>query len=61
MILMDVYDESKCCCSCEHNIRTWDSNGHCTCRCDIDNHYIGYVENFDTVCDEWKSDVQKVM
>ena len=33
----------KVCCSCEHNIRIHKINGT-KCFCNIDNHYIGYLE-----------------
>ena len=54
MIIQDVTDDSKCCCSCKHNIRTFDKDMHCTCICEKDGHYIGYVANFGDVCDEWE-------
>ena len=54
MIIQDVTDDSKCCCSCKHNIRTFDKDMHCTCTCERDGHYIGYVANFGDVCDEWE-------
>ena len=57
MNIKDVTDESKCCCSCKHNIRTrYDDKMHVRCNCDKDGHYIGYVANFESVCDEWEGD-----
>lgn len=58
MIIKDVTDESKCCCSCKYNIRTRTDDVHVRCNCEIDGHYIGYVENFDQTCDEWEHDDQ---
>jgi len=43
-----------CCCSCEHNIRSNTGNGDVECNCDIDGHYIGYVECFEDCCTNWK-------
>lgn len=54
MIIQDVTDDSKCCCSCKHNLRTTEDNIHVTCNCGWDGHYIGYVENFEKVCDRWE-------
>ena len=54
MILKEVTDESKCCCSCKNNIRTPIDDIHVRCNCDKDGHYIGYVANFTCVCDEWE-------
>ena len=54
VIIKDVTDERKCCCSCNHNIRTW-KDARCICTCDKDGHRIGYVENFEKVCDEWNT------
>ena len=56
MILTEVTDESKCCCSCQHNIRTHDKVWGCVCHCERDGHYIGYVANFQQVCEEWEDD-----
>lgn len=47
--------DEKCCCFCKHNIRT-DMGGHIACHCDIDNHYIGCVANFESVCEEWEGE-----
>ena len=46
----------KCCCSCKHNIRTRKDDLHVECNCEIDGHYIGYVANFESVCEEWKGE-----
>ena len=48
----------KCCCSCKHNIRTRTDDIHVRCNCEIDSHYIGYVENFEQTCDEWKGETE---
>ena len=60
MTLTEVTDESKCCCSCRNNIRTHDKVWGCVCHCEIDGHYIGYVNNFDTVCEEWEKDNERL-
>lgn len=46
----------RCCCNCRHNIRTWDDKGNCTTHCEIDGHYIGYVECFIGWCRRWAKD-----
>ena len=56
MTLTEVTDESKCCCSCRHNVRTNDKVWGSVCHCEKDGHYIGYVANFEQVCEEWEGD-----
>ena len=58
MTITDATDEIKCCCSCRHNIRTFDGRYNCTIKCDKDGHYIGYASNFVSVCDEWEEDTE---
>lgn len=53
MILTQVTDESKCCCSCKHNKRV-PHKEYVFCHCDKDGHNIGYVANFEQVCKEWE-------
>ena len=53
MQIVGVTKDDECCCSCAHNIRT-DTGEHIACHCDIDHHYIGYVANFESVCEEWE-------
>lgn len=48
-------ENGKVCCNCRHNIRHWDKE-QCTCRCDLDNHYIGYVECMTGWCRRWAKD-----
>lgn len=46
----------KCCCSCKKNIRKREpDDGHINCYCEIDGHYIGYVESFCCVCQHWET------
>lgn len=56
MTIKEVTDESKCCCSCKHNVRTRDDEMHVICNCEKGGHYIGYVANFGSVCDEWEGE-----
>ena len=56
MILTEVTDESKCCCSCKNNVRTQNKVWGHVCHCDKAGHYIGYVANFTQVCEEWEED-----
>lgn len=53
MQIVDISKEYKCCCSCVHNIRKKEKNS-INCYCEIDNHYIGCVACFESVCEEWK-------
>lgn len=48
-------ERSRVCCNCRHNIRTGDP-GKIKCHCDIDNHYIDYVECFEGWCNRWSKD-----
>jgi hypothetical protein len=59
MQIFDVTNDEECCCSCKHNIRKQDEDGYINCQCDIDSHYIGYVANFESVCEEWKDAYNK--
>ena len=42
----------KVCCNCRHNIRKGEI-GSIECYCDIDNHYIGYIDTFEHWCRHW--------
>ena len=46
------YKGVRVCCSCGHNIR----DGKGGCYCEVDGHYIGYIENFGQWCRKWKRD-----
>ena len=52
MHITDKTKEYECCCSYKHNKRKSDEYG-IYCECEIDGHYIGHIENFDTVCERW--------
>lgn len=57
---MKVYYERKgeikrCCCNCIHDARLGDV-GNTENYCEIDDHYIGYVECFEGWCPHWASD-----
>lgn len=56
MQIPDVTKEEECCCSCKYNIRVRDSRKYIYCYCALDNHYIGYVANFESVCERWEKD-----
>lgn len=45
-------NEEKVCCSCRHNIRIGDL-ANIKCFCELDNHYIGYVECMTMRCRRW--------
>ena len=55
MTIVETTKENECCCSCIHNIRKGEIS-NLECWCDIDEHYIGYVECFIRVCEEWKGE-----
>ena len=46
-------ENGKVCCNCRHNIRYHDEGGMCYCECDIEHHYIGYVECMEGWCRHW--------
>ena len=46
------YGGERVCCSCGHNIKD-DKDRRI---CEIDTHYIGYLECFDNWCKHWKRD-----
>lgn len=52
-------ERKRCCCNCNHDIRTEGKDGIIVCNCDVDNHYIGYVECFEGWCKRWASDKDK--
>lgn len=54
MKLTEVTNKSKCCCSCKHNKRVLYEDRVFHCHCDKDGHHIGYVANFEQVCEEWE-------
>ena len=45
-------DRNRVCCNCRHNIRT----GDIKCHCEIDGHYIGYLDSFYYWCRRWAKD-----
>lgn len=51
--------KKRVCCNCRHNVRTKDTTGMIKCNCDIDGHYIGYVECFEHWCNHWSKGVGK--
>lgn len=48
--------KDRCCCNCRHDIRIKDDKGYVKSHCEIDGHYIGYVECFDGWCRHWAKD-----
>ena len=49
----------KVCCNCRHCVRQWDNDKHegmCHTYCDIDGHYIGYVECHEGWCRRWSKE-----
>ena len=49
-------ENGKVCCNCRHNIRTPRENRFCETTCEIDGHYIGYVDCMEHWCRRWASD-----
>ena len=50
--------EKRVCCNCRRNIRR-EENGMINCYCEIDGHYIGYIECMTGWCRRWASDAKK--
>ena len=48
-------ENGKVCCNCQHNIRTGEI-GKRKCNCDIDGHYIGYIECMTGWCRHWSKE-----
>ena len=49
-------ETGKACCNCRHCIRQWETKdrvGMCQTYCEIDNHYICYVECHEGWCRHW--------
>lgn len=49
----------RCCCNCGHNLRIPDKREPLLVdhnECEIDGHYIGYVECFTGWCKRWKKE-----
>lgn len=49
-------DRKYVCCNCGNNIRTQIDEAHVRCNCQIDGHYIGYLDNFEHWCNRWRKD-----
>ena len=47
---------NRCCCNCGHDIRAEEKDGHIVNHCDIDGHYIGYIECMEGWCPHWKKE-----
>lgn len=46
-------ERKRCCCNCGRNIRQGTEKYGIVCKCEIDGHYIGYIENFEGWCRRW--------
>ena len=51
---MIMADRKRCCCNCGRNIRHEVAPHGIECHCEIDGHYIGYIECFEGWCRRWK-------
>lgn len=49
-------ERKRVCCNCGNNIRTADDMGYITCHCQIDGHYISYVQCFEGWCSHWRKE-----
>ena len=45
-------DNGKVCCICRH-LKRVKSDDRNECRCEIDDHYIGYINYFEGWCQHW--------
>jgi hypothetical protein len=52
MHITEKTKEYECCCSCKHNKRKKDGE-NIYCECEIDKHYIGYIQSFEMICERW--------
>lgn len=56
---MEIYSghegKDRICCNCRHNERR-PRKTYIECYCNIDGHYIGYVQCFDNWCRHWAKD-----
>ena len=52
-----IESRKRICCNCGHNIRTAEGR-RIKCHCEIDGHYIGYVECFSGWCKRWKRETK---
>lgn len=50
-------ENGKVCCNCRHNKRVVSENRD-ECQCEIDDHYIGYIECFEGWCRHWAREKQ---
>lgn len=48
-------ENGKVCCNCRHNIRIGEITS-IECHCDLDNHYIGYIDCMTHWCRHWSRD-----
>lgn len=46
-------ERKRCCCNCGRNIRQETEKYGIVCKCEIDGHHIGYIENFEGWCRRW--------
>ena len=54
-------ENGKVCCNCRHCIRKRDEETLYTrCHCEVDGHYIGYVECHEGVCKYWSEDLSNM-
>lgn len=49
-------NRKRCCCNCRRNKRVKDRTGYIRCYCELDNHYIGYLEAFGNWCPKWEKE-----
>ena len=49
-------ENGKVCCNCRHNISKLKEPYYVVCHCDIDNHYISYIECMTGWCRHWSKD-----
>lgn len=47
-------ENGNVCCNCRHCIREWNKETlFCSLHCEVDGHYIGYVECHEGWCRHW--------
>ena len=52
--------KDRICCNCKHNIRELARKLPIRNYCEIDRHYIGYIDCFDCWCKHWAKEESQV-
>ena len=53
-----IESRKRICCNCGNNKRSKGERGNIVCNCEIDGHYISYVECMTGWCPKWKRETK---